>query len=118
MLSVPVWFFEITCLFYAARAVHFQLGFALATLAGISAFVAQSLPTTPAGIGVHEGSIAGVLMFFGIKTSIGTSIALVDHFARALVTYVVGSISAVHIGLNSREYFVGLNSKVEESHSD
>jgi uncharacterized protein (TIRG00374 family) len=113
LLSVPVWFFEITCLFYAARAVHFQLEFALATLAGISAFVAQSLTTTPAGIGVHEGSIAGVLMLFGIKTSIGTSIALVDHFARALVTYVVGSISAVHIGLNSREYFVGLNTKSE-----
>ena len=113
MLSVPVWFFEIACLFFAARAVHFQLGFALSTLAGISAFVAQSLPTTPAGIGIHEGSIAGVLAFFGIKTSIGTSIALVDHFARALVTYVVGSVSAVHIGLNSREYFAGLNSKSE-----
>lgn len=114
ILSVPVWFFEIASLFYAAKAVHFELELSLATLAGISAFVAQSLPTTPAGIGVHEGSIAGVLLFFGINTSIGTSIALVDHFARGLVTYVVGSISTVHIGLNSREYFADLKSKAED----
>jgi uncharacterized protein (TIRG00374 family) len=115
ILSVPVWFFEIGSLFYATKAIHFNLGFSLATLAGISAFVAQSLPSTPAGIGVHEGSIAGVLLFFGINKSIGTSIALVDHFARGLVTYVVGSVSAVHIGLNSREYFAGLKSNIEEA---
>ncbi len=115
MLSIPVWFFEISSIFYSARAIHFKLGFTLATLAGISAFVAQSLPSTPAGIGVHEGTIAGVLMYFGINTSFGTSIALVDHFARGLVTYVVGSVSAIHISLNSREYFSGLNLKTEET---
>jgi uncharacterized membrane protein YbhN (UPF0104 family) len=67
VLPVPVWFFEIGSIFCATKAIYFNIGFSLATLAGISAFVAQSLPSTPPGIGVHEGSIAGVLLFFGIR---------------------------------------------------
>ena len=103
---MPVWLFEVSGLYFSAKAVHFDLTPAFAILAGITAFIAQAIPTTPGGIGIHEGSIAGVLVLFDINISIGTSIALVDHFSRGLVTYVVGMISAVHIGFESREYFV------------
>lgn len=54
---------------------------------------------------MHEGSIAGVLLLFGIDASTGTAIALVDHFVRVLVIYVFGMMSAVHIGFESRKYF-------------
>jgi len=114
ILSMPVWFFEISSLYFSARAIHFDLSPAIATLAGITAFIAQAIPTTPGGIGVHEGSIAGVLILFDINMSIGTSMALVDHFARGLVTYVVGMISAVHIGFESRGYFVQQNKNSNE----
>lgn len=114
ILSMPVWLFEISSLYFSARAIDFDLSPAIAILAGITAFIAQAIPTTPGGIGIHEGTIAGVLILFDINMSIGTSMALVDHFARGLVTYVVGMISAVHIGFESREYFVRHNKNLNE----
>lgn len=114
ILSMPVWLFEVSSLYFSARAIHFDLSPAMATLAGITAFIAQAIPTTPGGIGVHEGTIAGVLVLFDINISIGTSMALVDHFARGLVTYVIGMISAIHIGFESREYFATLNTKTTD----
>lgn len=104
-LSMPVWFFEISGLYFSAKALHFELIPSLAMISGVVAFIAQAIPTTPAGIGVHEGSIAGVLMLFDVDVSTGTAIALVDHFVRVLVIFVVGMISAVHIGFESRKYF-------------
>ncbi len=105
ILSLPVWIFEASSIYFSAKALNFELMPSLAMLSGIVAFIAQAIPTTPAAIGVHEGSIAGVLLLFGIDASTGTAIALVDHFVRMLVIYVVGMISAVHIGFESRNYF-------------
>lgn len=105
VLSMPVWFFEISGLYFSAKALNFELMPSMAVISGIVAFIAQAIPTTPAGIGVHEGSIAGVLMLFDVDVSTGTAIALVDHFVRVLVIFVVGMISAVHIGFESRKYF-------------
>ena len=111
MLSAPVWIFEVASIYFSAKAIHFELIPSLAVISGIVAFIAQAIPTTPAGIGVHEGSITGVLLLFGVGAGTGTSIALVDHFARGLVTYVVGMISAVHIGFESRGYFARRNAE-------
>ncbi|MCK4499994.1 flippase-like domain-containing protein, partial [Candidatus Babeliales bacterium] len=115
LLSIPIWLFEISSIYFASKAINFNLSFPFATVSGIAAFIAQVLPLTPAGIGIHEGSITGVLALFGISTEIGTSIALVDHFARGIIIYTFGLISAIHIGFASREYFVELkNKKVKE----
>lgn len=105
LLSIPIWLFEISSLYFAAKAINFELPFSFATVSGIAAFIAQVLPLTPAGIGIHEGSITGILALFDISTEIGTSIALVDHFARGIIIYIFGLISAIHIGFASRVYF-------------
>jgi uncharacterized protein (TIRG00374 family) len=115
ILSMPIWLFELLCIFFSARAIHLDLSIGLTVVAGITAFVMQAIPTTPAGIGVHEGTIAGVLMLFGINASIGTSIALVDHFARGAVIFIFGAISAIHIGFESRPYFTGVKHKDEKT---
>lgn len=105
ILSIPVWLFEVSSIYFSAKSIRFELDPMLSIISGIVAFIAQAIPTTPAGIGVHEGSITGVLLLFGINASTGTSIALVDHFSRGIVTYVFGFISAIHIGFESRIYF-------------
>ena len=107
-LSVPIWLFEISSIFFAAKAIGFDMPFLFAAVSGIAAFIAQALPVTPAGIGIHEASITGILALLGVSTSVGVSIALVDHFARGLIIYIFGLISAIHIGFASREYFVEL----------
>jgi hypothetical protein len=105
ILSFPVWLLEASSIYFAAMAFHYPLTMAMAVTAGVVAFIVQAIPTTPGGIGVQEGTIAGVLLLFGVNTSIGTSIALLDHLARGIVIFLFGMISAIHIGFESRQYF-------------
>lgn len=105
ILSLPIWFFEILSLYFAAKAIDFEISFLSAIASGVVAFIFQAVPSTPGGIGVHEVSIVGVLSFFGIPANIGLSIALLDHFARMGVIYTLGLISTVNIGFISSETF-------------
>jgi uncharacterized protein (TIRG00374 family) len=107
-ISLPIWFLEISGTYFAALAIGYPITFSLAAVAGITSFISQTIPVTPAGIGVYEGTMAGVFVLFGIPLSIGISLALVDHFVRAAVTLIFGMISAVHLGFASRGYFVEL----------
>ena len=111
ILTFPVWLLEASSIYFAAMSIHFPLSMTISVVAGIVAFIVQAIPTTPGGIGVHEGTIAGVLMLFGVNASIGTSIALLDHFARGIVIFLFGMISAIHIGFESRQYFAGIRNE-------
>ncbi len=106
ILSLPVWFFELSGTYLAARAIGYPISFSLASVAGITSFLSQTIPVTPAGIGIYEGTMAGVFVIFGIPLSIGISLALVDHFVRASVIFIIGTISTIHLGFASRTYFV------------
>jgi len=105
LLSVPVWGLEMSTIYFSARAVGVSLGGVGTITVAISGFLAQTVPVTPAGIGTYEAVLAATLSVFGIATSTGTTIAVLDHFTRAAVTYVAGAISIIHIGFQSRVYF-------------
>jgi uncharacterized protein (TIRG00374 family) len=107
-ISIPVWLFEISGIYIASMAIGYKILFSLAAVAGITSFLAQTIPITPGGIGVYEGTMAGVFVLFGIPLSTGVSLALVDHFVRASVTIVFGMISTVHLGFASRGYFADI----------
>jgi len=105
ILSPPIWLLEVSSIYFAARSIGFGLSFLFAIIAGVIAFIAEVFPLTPAGLGIHEASITGVLMFISVPTSLGMSIALMDHFARGIVIYIFGLIATVHIAFASRWYF-------------
>jgi hypothetical protein len=105
-LSIPVWTLEISGIYLAALAIGYKIPFSLAAVAGITSFLAQTIPLTPGGIGVYEGTMAGVFALFGIPLAAGISLTLIDHFVRASVTLIFGIISTIHIGFASRAYFV------------
>lgn len=104
-ISVPVWIFEISGIYIAAIAIGYKIPFSLAVVSGITSFLAQTIPITPGGIGIYEGTMAGVLVLFGIPVSTGVSLALVDHFVRSSVTIIFGMVSTIHLGFASRGYF-------------
>lgn len=108
VLSVIIWLSDILCLWVSALALQNTIPFAAATVSGIAAFIVQSLPLTPAAIGVHEGAIVSMLMLFDIPAQVGMAIALVDHAVRAIVIYVVGIVCTIHLGFASRAYFRSL----------
>jgi len=105
ILSFPIWLLEIGSIYFAALAIRSPIQYIYAVIAGIAAFIAQSLPLTPAGIGIHEATITGILLIFNIPAQVGLSIALVDHAGRALVIFVFGIPATIHIGFASRNYF-------------
>jgi uncharacterized protein (TIRG00374 family) len=104
-ISVPVWIFEISGVYIAALAIGHRIPFSQAAVAGIISFLVQTIPVTPMGIGIYEGTMTGVFKLFGIPADIALSLTLVDHFVRAVVTIVFGVISTIHLGFASRAYF-------------
>jgi uncharacterized protein (TIRG00374 family) len=112
MISLPIWLFEISGIYIAAMAIGYEIPFSLATVAGITSFLAQTIPVTPAGIGVYEGTMVGVLSVFGIPISKGMSLTLIDHFVRVSVVFILGMISTIHLGFASRRYFAEKKKKL------
>jgi uncharacterized protein (TIRG00374 family) len=105
-MSLPVWILEISGTYLAAMAIGYHISFSLAMVAGIMSFISQTIPVTVAGIGVYDGTMAGVFTLFGVPYSTGLSLALVDHyFIRIPVTLIFGTISTIHLGFASRVYF-------------
>lgn len=105
LLSVPVWLFEVSTLYFSANAVGVDFSAIVTATTGIAAFVAQAVPVTPAGIGTYEATITAVLSGFDIPAGEATALALIDHFTRVALVYVIGAISIVHVGFRSRVYF-------------
>lgn len=105
LLSVPLWITEVATVFFAARAVGVQLPVVPAVAAGVSAFLSQTIPLTPGGIGTYEAAITSVLTLFEINTATGTTIGLVDHISRLGIIYLLGAVSTVHLVFASRPYF-------------
>jgi len=105
ILSCIIWIIDLSVLYVSARSIGINPNPLVIAIAGIVSFILQSFPLTPAGLGVHEISIAGVLQFFSIPSATGTAIALVDHFARALIVYILGIMCTIHIGFSARKYF-------------
>lgn len=106
-LSCVIWIADIYCLYLATKALHIDLQTIPVMIAGIASSISQSLPLTPAGIGVHEFAVVGILGLFGVAASVALSIALLDHAVRAAVIYTLGIISTIHIGFLSRRFFRG-----------
>lgn len=115
VLSVPVWGLEASTIFFSAKAVGLELSAVVTATTGIAAFVAQAVPVTPAGIGTYEATITAVLSGFNVESSTATGLALVDHFTRVLLVYVLGAISLIHVGFRSRVYFRNRDENVSES---
>lgn len=105
ILSIPVWLFETGTIFLSARALGVEITIIQTVTAAIAAFVSQAVPITPAGIGTYEATIAAVLALFDVGISTGTALALLDHFVRVVVVYIIGAISLVHVVFRSRSYF-------------
>lgn len=105
MLSVPVWLFEVSTIYFSANAIDLDLPLIATATAGIAAFVSQAVPVTPAGIGTYEATITAVLAGFSVPPGEGTALGLIDHFVRVALVYFIGAISVVHVGFRSRVYF-------------
>ncbi len=101
-LTVPIWMTEIACLYFSLGALGVNIGITPIILAATTAFLVQTVPITPGGIGIHEAAIVGVLAVYNVDGSDAMAAALLDHLARAAVVYLFGFVSVIHLALASR----------------
>ncbi len=79
LLTAAIWSLEGVRFFAAAKAVGVSLPFAVAFLAALLASLLTTVPLTPAGVGVVETGVVGLLLLLGIAESSAVSVAILDR---------------------------------------
>jgi glycosyltransferase 2 family protein len=98
--SQAAWLCEAVMYYACGRALGIDLSPAVYLLVVVAATIAVSLPVTPAGLGVFELAIAGLLVAFGVDEAQAAAFAIFSHVMLALPYFVAGPIAAVALRLN------------------
>jgi uncharacterized protein (TIRG00374 family) len=91
-LSVVVWFAESARLYLVVQALplHVDLNPAQIVFIALVASLLTTIPALPGGLVLVEGGIIAVLVFFGLTTSQGFSVAILDRIISYWSLIVVG----------------------------
>ncbi|GAB4074283.1 lysylphosphatidylglycerol synthase transmembrane domain-containing protein [Barrientosiimonas marina] len=103
LLSAAAWLLECVSLYVVIQAVGVDISLAASILIFSLGTLAGALSMIPGGLGVAEGSIAGLLVYFGAGGSMAVTISLVIRF----VTLWFGVILGVLVFLLTRRRFSG-----------
>lgn len=82
-ISVVIWFSDGMRLFLVVRSLHSDVSFSVAVFVALMSALLTILPITPAGLGVVEVAMIGVLKLVDVNASLAGSIAFMDR----LITY-------------------------------
>lgn len=74
-----IWLFDGGRMFLVMRAAGLDAPFSLAVLLVLAGGLATAFPFTPAGLGVVELTVSGLLVFFGVDKGLAVSIAILDR---------------------------------------
>jgi glycosyltransferase 2 family protein len=90
IISVVAWFMECVSLFVLVKALGLSLGIMESTFIFSFGTVAGALSMLPGGLGVAEGSITGLLMYFSIDKSVAVSLTLLIRLVTLWLGVVIG----------------------------
>jgi glycosyltransferase 2 family protein len=90
IISVVAWFMECISLFILLKALGLSLGIIESTFIFSFGTVAGALSMVPGGLGVAEGSITGLLMYFHIDKSVAVSITLLIRLVTLWLGVIIG----------------------------
>lgn len=96
VLTVLIWSTEAARLFLVIQALGFtdvQIGISGAFFVALAASLLTAIPLTPAGLGVVEAGVVGILtLVYGVSFTDATAIALVDRAISVLSVVMIGSL--------------------------
>jgi len=111
ILTILIWGFEITTLWFFAKSFGFVLSFCESLFVMIHAVLSCFVPFVPAQIGVWELSIQSSMTFLGYEGSAILAFALAWHFTLVFVGSFIG---AVCLFLNGNSLFMTYTTAQEE----
>lgn len=83
LYTVIIWCFEIGRLFFVMMALNVEVSISIVIFVALATALLTTIPLTPAGVGVVEVSIVGILLIVGItgmNENLAVSIAFIDRF--------------------------------------
>ena len=100
LLSVMIWLFDgLTC-YSVSVAVGAKISIFAVLLAVSFANVGKSAPATPGAVGIYEGLLSAVMVFFGVPFDIAIAIAILDHAIKNIFTLLLGIPSTLTMGVS------------------
>jgi glycosyltransferase 2 family protein len=102
MVSFFAWLLECFSLYLIIQAIGVDVSFIASILTFSLGTLAGALSMIPGGLGAAEGSIAGLLIHFGVAGSVAVSISLVIRFVTLWFGVILGIIVFL---FKKKEYF-------------
>jgi putative heme transporter len=100
-LAAAVWFSDFFCLVFAFRAVHAAVPWHGVLLAYGAAQVAGSFPVVPGGLGIVEGSLAVILVAYGVGQVPALAAAITFRIVNFWLAIAVGWVTVGVIAIRS-----------------
>jgi len=91
-ISVLAWFMECLALFFVIYGFGESLGIVLSTFIYSFASLAGAVSMIPGGLGVAEATLSGILVFFGLSSSVAIGIALIIRLGTLWYGAILGFI--------------------------
>ncbi len=95
LYTIIIWFFEIGRLFFVMLALNVEVSISVVIFVALATALLTTIPLTPAGVGVVELSMVGILLIMGIagmNENLAVSIAFIDRFISYWGVIIIGGI--------------------------
>lgn len=90
VISICSWFFECLALFFVLKGFGLNLPLLLPVFAFSFSTVAGGVSMIPGGLGVAEGSMAGILIFSGVTKTVAIASTLIIRFCTLWFGVLIG----------------------------
>lgn len=98
LLSSGVWILDIIRLKYIALALNLPLSLHTIATVSILYLILGSLPITPGGLGIVEGGLVSILLYFGLSLALASSFVFLERFISFGLSGLIGFIYLFYYG--------------------
>lgn len=98
LLSCGVWTLDVVRLKLVALALNIDLSLSLIVTISILTFILGALPLTPGGLGIIEGGLISLLIYFGLSLASASSFVLLERFISYGISSIIGFLYLSYYG--------------------
>ncbi len=98
LLSSGVWVLDIIRLKYIALALNLPLSLHTIATVSILYLILGSLPITPGGLGIVEGGLVSILLYFGLSLALASSFVFIERFISFGLSSLIGFVYLFYYG--------------------
>jgi glycosyltransferase 2 family protein len=97
-LSCGVWVLDVIRLKLVSLALNIDLSLNLIITVSILSFILGALPLTPGGLGIIEGGLISLLLYFGLSVASASSFVLLERIISYGISSIIGFLYLSYYG--------------------